>query len=69
MSKDSPMRTLLIRSVDKRLGEVHTVLTGIVMANGRKLTRAEQQAVEAAEEKLNAVRNDIWKLAKDSSRN
>lgn len=69
MEPNSPLRTVLTKSIDKRLGDVHTVLTGIVMAKGRALSAAELASVEAAEETLNDVRNDIWKLAGQETKN
>jgi hypothetical protein len=69
MESSSPLRSVLTKSIDKRLGDVHTVLNGLVMAKGRALTAEEMASVEAAEEIINDVRNDIWKLAGQDTQN
>ena len=60
------MKDILTASIDSRLGQVHTVLTNLLLkdsAGERTLTDADIAAVDSAEDLLNKIRNDIWKIA------
>jgi len=66
------MKDILTSSIDARLCQVHTVLTNLLLKDSagiRKLTDADFEAIENAEELLNAVRNDIWKIVGQKTSN
>lgn len=53
-------------SLDKRLNRVHTILTKLTMKTSATLTKREIDAIEKAEELLNAVRDDLHKMARSN---